>query len=101
MLLFSLLYLDNLVVLPVSWSMSSRPLCIDMLSKLSDSLLAKYSGVSRSSFLGFDHNFNIKLEPTTETELRAIAALAIQGASMNPIMLKAPAASGIPVKVVN
>lgn len=45
---------------------------------------------------GFLHNFNSKLDPTTDTLLKAIAALAIQGANIRPIMLNAPAARGIP-----
>lgn len=38
-----------------------------------------YSGVWRDAFVGFLYNFNINEEHTTDTELRAIAAEAIQG----------------------
>lgn len=94
----SLLYLDKDVGAFVISSISSNPRCIDTASKLSPSLYDKYSIVSKSCFFGLVHNFNNKLDPTTETELIAIAALAIHGANINPKVLKAPAANGIPKK---
>lgn len=83
---------------PFNCSRSSRPRCIEMLSNSPEFLKAKYSSVWRSLTVGFRHNLSKRLEPTTETLLKAIAALAIHGASMNPIVLKAPAASGMPAK---
>lgn len=69
-----------------------------MASRLHLSLLAKYSAVSKSCRVGFFHNLSNKLETTTDTELIAIAALAIHGASIKPTRLKTPAAKGIPTK---
>lgn len=44
--------------------------------------------------------FNLRLFPTTETELKAIAAPAIIGSSKNPLKgYSKPAATGIPIKL--
>lgn len=79
-------------------SASSRPRWTLMLSTSRLFLHEKYSGVSRSFAVRFRHNFRRRLEPTTETLLMAMAALAIHGASMKPNWLKAPAAKGMPEK---
>lgn len=92
-LLHCLVYLDIDGV-----SISSIPRCIEIVSGSVRFLSAKYSSVCRSLTVGFFHNFNNKLDPTTDTLLKAIAALAIHGANVKPIKLKAPAASGIPKK---
>lgn len=55
-----------------------------------------YSGVCSEAKVGFLYIFNINDEQTTETELIAIAADAIQGCNIIPNELKIPAAKGIP-----
>lgn len=56
--------------------------------------------LKRDEILCFNtYNFNKSELPTTETELNAIAADAIQGWRVNPSGLNIPAAIGIPSKL--
>lgn len=61
---------------------SSRPRCTETVSGSSSapaSMRAMYSGVWRAAFVGFLYSLRSSEEHTTDTELRAIAAEAIQG----------------------
>lgn len=82
--------------------MSSGPRCIEIVSKSSippKSTSLKYSGVWSDADVGFLYNLSRSDEQTTDTELAAIAADAIQGCKINPNGLKTPAANGIPNKL--
>lgn len=80
---------------PIS-SISSRPRWTEMSFVGLLFLQHRYSGVSRSFWVRFLHSLRRRLELTTETLLKAIAALAVQGANIRPNLLKTPAARGIP-----
>uniref|UniRef100_A0A2M4DFU7 Putative secreted protein n=1 Tax=Anopheles darlingi TaxID=43151 RepID=A0A2M4DFU7_ANODA len=81
---------------------SSRPRCTEMVSgsrKAPASTSSTYSGVCSDAFVGLRYSLIISEEQTTDTELAAMAADAIQGSSVNPNGVKIPAARGIPSRL--